>query len=122
MGQNLFLQWLLLCFIKHVRLYLVYIYCHILLINPRQLAVFINVSNFYQILGLLVPDKQFFDFVSFLILLLFIVTLLLTNVLNFPGLMYHTSKAIKSFICMLTINSAMIIFMSCNIIVAYGTF
>ena len=121
MGQNLFLQWLLLCFIKHVRLYLVYMYCHILLINLRQLAVFINVSNFYQILGLLVPDKQFFYFVSFLILLLFIVTLLLTNVLNFPSLMYHTSEAIKSFICMLTVNSAMIIFMSCNI-VAYGTF
>ena len=34
--------------------------------------------------------------------------------------MHHTAKALKNFICMLTINSSMIILMSCRIIVAYG--
>ena len=74
-GTELISSLLLLCFIQHVSLYFVYIYCHILLTNLRQQAFFINFSNSYQILGLMLPDKQFFYFVSFLILLLFIIRL-----------------------------------------------
>ena len=59
MGQNLLLEWLLFCFIQHARLYFVCIYWHISLTNLRQLAFFINISNSYQILRLILLDKQF---------------------------------------------------------------
>ena len=51
--------------------------------NLRQQAFFINVWKFYEILGMVLSDNHFFYFVSFLILLIFIVRLLFTNFLNF---------------------------------------
>ena len=100
-----------LFFIQHVVLYFVYIYCHILLTNPRQQAFFINFSSYYQILGLMLPYKQYFCFVSFLILLLFIIRIF---VYKFPyfsnSLMHHTAKTLKEF-CLYVKGAAKLCFM-----------
>ena len=61
------------------RLFVLCLYCHILLTNLRQQTFFIQVSKCYKILGLMLPDKQFFYFAFFLTLLLFIVRLVITN-------------------------------------------
>ena len=88
----------------------VYIYCHILLTNLRQ-EVFFSFSSFYHILGLTLPDKQFFNSVNFLIVYK---TLVYKFTWSSNSLIHHTVKRLKKSIFML-INSSMIILMSCSI-------